>query len=99
MIERHWTGLAKAAFADAYVHHLRTETFPALDGIAGFAGASILQREVARGVEFLVITRWESLQAIHAFAGADAEMAVVPTKVQAMMLEFEARARHYVGVV
>jgi heme-degrading monooxygenase HmoA len=98
MIERHWTGLARPASAQAYVDHLRGETFPALGGIAGFAGACILRREVARGVEFLVITRWESLAAIHAFAGADAEVAVVPGKVRAMMLEFDARARHYVSV-
>jgi heme-degrading monooxygenase HmoA len=98
MIERHWTGLARLEFAEAYVDHLQTETFPALGGIAGFAEACILRRELARGVEFLVITRWDSLAAIHAFAGADAQVAVVPAKVRAMMLEFDARARHYVSV-
>ena len=54
-----------------------------------------LRRDVARGVEFLIVTRWESLQAIHAFAGRDAEVAVVPANVQRMMLEYDERARHY----
>jgi heme-degrading monooxygenase HmoA len=58
-------------------------------------GASILRRAVPQGTEFLVITHWASLDSIHAFAGADAQTAVVPPKVQEMMLDFEARARHY----
>jgi hypothetical protein len=35
------------------------------------------------------------LQAIRAFAGADAETAVVPLVAQAMMVEFDRRAVHY----
>ncbi len=30
MISRQWRGLAKADLADAYVEHLRMETFPAI---------------------------------------------------------------------
>ncbi len=95
MISRHWRGLAKAQHADEYVEHLRTETFPSLAAIPGFISAAILRRSAADGVEFLVITQWSSLQAIHGFAGADAETAVVPQEVQAMMLEYDRRARHY----
>jgi heme-degrading monooxygenase HmoA len=58
-------------------------------------GASILRRAVLEGLEFLVITNWASLESIRAFAGVNAEVAVVPKKVQEMMLDFEARARHY----
>ena len=95
MIERHWRGLARREHANEYVAHLRCDTFPQLERIAGFAGASILRRDVADGVEFLVVTRWQSLQAIQAFAGQDAELAVVPVNVQRMMVEYDARARHY----
>ncbi|MBT2323154.1 antibiotic biosynthesis monooxygenase [Variovorax paradoxus] len=95
MISRHWRGLAKPAQADAYVEHLRTETFPGLQTMPGFISASILRRSQALGVEFLVVTRWASLEAIHGFAGDDAEMAVVPRKVQDMMVEYDRRACHY----
>ena len=95
MIARHWLGLAKPDQTQPYIHHLRSETFPTLKTIPGFIDASILHRPVPRGTEFLIITRWQSLAAIHAFAGADAETAVVPDKVQAMMVEYEAKARHY----
>jgi len=53
MISRHWRGLAKPLHADDYVQHLRSETFPALSKIPGFISASILRRNVQRGVEFL----------------------------------------------
>lgn len=95
MIARHWHGLAKAQHADAYIEHLQTETFPALHAIPGFISATILRRTVPQGVDFQIITHWQSLDVIHAFAGADAEAAVVPQKVRDMMLSFEQRARHY----
>ena len=95
MIARHWRGLAQRHRAAAYVEHLQTETFPALSRIAGFAGVWLLQRSEARGVEFLVITHWESPGAIARFSGPDPELAVVPEYVRALMVEFDDRARHY----
>jgi heme-degrading monooxygenase HmoA len=95
MIARHWRGLAHSHYAAAYLEHLRTETFPQLSTIAGFIEASVMQRAEARGVEFLVVTNWQSLDAIVAFAGNDPEQAVVPERVKAMMIEFDDRARHY----
>lgn len=95
MIARHWRGLAKAAFADAYVEHLRSETFPAIAKLSGFVSASILRRPVAQGVEFLVVTQWASLESIRAFAGQNEEAAVVPTAVQDMMIEYDLAARHF----
>jgi hypothetical protein len=35
------------------------------------------------------------MDAIRRFAGDDAEVAVVPQNVQEMMLEYDARVRHY----
>ena len=95
MIARHWRGVAHSQDAAAYVEHLRTETFPQLSRIAGFIDASVLRRIEARGVEFLVLTHWKSLDAIVAFAGNDPELAVVPERVRFMMIEYDHRARHY----
>jgi heme-degrading monooxygenase HmoA len=95
MIFRQWRGLARTDRADEYVQHLRRDTFPQLARIPGFVDASILRRDVERGVEFLVVTRWRSLDAIRKFAGADAEIAVVPENVQRMMLDYDRRVAHY----
>jgi len=95
MISRQWRGLARPSRAGDYVEHLRTDTFPQLRKIAGFVDASVLRRQVDQGVEFLVVTRWASLPAIRQFAGKDAETAVVPPQVQAMMIEYDRTVRHY----
>ena len=95
MISRQWRGLAKADLAEAYVEHLRMETFPAIRKLPGFVSASILRRVVPEGVEFLIVTQWASLEAIRGFAGANPEVAVVPEKVRKMMIEFDQLVRHY----
>jgi heme-degrading monooxygenase HmoA len=95
MISRQWRGLARADRADDYVAHLRAETFPVLATIPGFISAQILKRPADGGVEFLIVTQWDSLQAIQRFAGDDAERAVVPETVQSMMIDYDRTVRHY----
>lgn len=95
MISRHWTGLAKKDRTDDYIAHLKNETFEQLDTIDGFVGASILKRELAEGVEFLIVTKWRSVEAIKQFAGENFETAVVPKKAQEMMIRFDTVVKHY----
>jgi len=95
VISRQWRGLAHLDQAQNYVKHLRAETFPALRKIPGFVSASILSRRLGNGIEFLIVTQWDSLDAIARFAGADLEAAVVPAKPAAMMIEYDRRVRHF----
>jgi|SRR5438552_1083094 len=95
MISRQWRGLAKPGSAEAYVEHLRAETFPAIRKLPGFVSASILRRVVPRGAEFLIVTHWASIESIRRFAGSNTETAVVPEKVREMMIEYDHTVRHY----
>lgn len=95
MISRHWRGVARQAFAQAYLDHLRDHTFPALRKLPGFIDASVHRRDVRDGVEFVVITHWESIDAIRGFAGDDIDVAVVPPEVQPMMADYDRDVRHY----
>lgn len=100
MIARFWSATTSAAQAPAYAEHLRAHVIPALRSLEGYVGADLLQREAAGGaVEILVITRWQSLDAIRAFAGDDLEHAVVADEAAAVLTTFERRARHYEVVV
>jgi heme-degrading monooxygenase HmoA len=98
MISRQWKGVAREAEATSYVRHLREHTLPRLAAIPGFLRASILRRTVEEGVEFLIVTEWESTEAIRAFAGETIEAAVVPIEVQAMMVRFDRTVTHYESV-
>lgn len=95
MISRHWKGIAKPGEAENYIAHLKTDTFPKLSEINGFIEASILKRTVAQGTEFLIVTVWESIEAIERFAGVPADVAVVPEVVQAMMVQYDNNVSHY----
>jgi heme-degrading monooxygenase HmoA len=95
VISRQWRGLVHPEQAQNYVQHLRTETFPTLRSLPGFISASILSRPLRNGIEFLIITQWDSLDAIRRFAGSDPEAAVVPAKAVAMMIEYDGRVRHF----
>lgn len=95
MISRQWKGIAKPGQEEAYVHHLKTDTFPRLSVIPGFVRASILSRSVQTGTEFQIVTIWESLDAIRAFAGPSLDAAVVPPVVQELMAGYDSQVAHY----
>ena len=94
-IVRSWVGVTTAANAAPYLEFLRAETIPHLRGLPGFVGMQILRRAIDEGVEFCVQTTWHSMAAIHAFAGDDLEVAVVPAPAQAVLLRFDAHVVHY----
>lgn len=95
MIVRTWRGRAATANALAYVEHFRRSVLPALRKRKGFLGASLLREDRARDVEFLVLTRWESMDAVRAFAGDDVRRAVVEPGAVAALTSFDATVRHY----
>jgi heme-degrading monooxygenase HmoA len=95
VISRHWRGLVRPDQARAYEKHLLEQTLPELKEIPGFIDVGLHRRQFEEGVEFLVVTRWESMDAISKFAGSDTEAAVVPAEVDAMMIEYDQRAKHF----
>ena len=98
MIERHWKGIAKAEEAENYIRHLQTKTFPHVMGMTGFIKATILKRPVDKGMEFLIVTVWDSIESIKQFAGEQVEVANVPREAQEMMIAYDPYARHYAVV-
>ena len=95
MIARHWIGIVKKERADDYIAHLQNDTFKKMAEIKGFSKASILRRDIDGGVEFLIITEWDSIDAIKQFAGDSFETAVVPKIAQDMMISFDPVVSHY----
>jgi heme-degrading monooxygenase HmoA len=95
MISRHWIGIVKPDKVEEYKLYLQHSTFPSLKKISGFHNAYFMTRQVADGIEFLVVTEWESIEAIQNFAGRDFELAVVPDVAQKMMVRFDTTVRHY----
>lgn len=95
-IARIWRGVAATSSnADAYERHVTKTVFPSLAGIPGHRGAQVLRRVVGSGIEFLVITRWESMEAVRRFAGDKADVAVVEPAARAVLSEYDDFVFHY----
>jgi heme-degrading monooxygenase HmoA len=94
-VGRVWQGKTTLANAHAYQEHLRKETLPGLQSIEGFEVAFVLRRPQPDGVDFVVLTVWASQDAIHAFAGRDAERAVIPHAAASVLEAWDERATHY----
>ena len=46
-------------------------------------------------IEFVVLTFWDALESVRAFAGDDIEAAVVPLEVRRVLTSFDERVVHY----
>ena len=99
MITRNWTGVVKSERSGDYLRHLQHDTLKKLSSIKGFLNASIHQRVVTDGIEYLVVTYWENMDAIREFAGDTADIAVVPPIAQEMMVRYDPVVRHYEEVL
>jgi uncharacterized protein len=94
-IVRMWKGRTTEHSADDYFRHVTRKVFSALHAIEGYRGASLLRRAVDGAIEFVVLTRWESMEAVRRFAGADPRKAVVEPQAQAILTSFDDVATHF----
>jgi heme-degrading monooxygenase HmoA len=95
MIIREWRGRASAPRAEAYPKHFRAAVVPELRNVPGFLSAHLSRRRMGDRVEFLVLTRWQSMDAIRAFAGGTVDRAVVEPGAVAALDDFDAGVQHY----
>ena len=95
MITRMWRGWTAAANADAYERFLLDDLFPAMRDIAGFRGADVLRRPEDDEVAFVTLTRFESLEAVRAFAGEDYDVPVLEPQALALLARYDQRAEHF----
>lgn len=95
MIARTWGARADAAGAAAYRRHFLEDVLPALSALPGHRGAWLLERQAGAELEILVVTLWDSMEAVRRFASSDAEAAVVAPEARAALKGFDERVRHY----
>ena len=81
--------------ADAYEQFLLTDLFPSMRAIPGFRGAEVLRRPDGGEVAFVTLTRFDSLEAVRAFAGADYEVPVLEPRALALLSHYDQRALHF----
>jgi heme-degrading monooxygenase HmoA len=97
IIERIWHGWTNHENAIAYEELLKKEIFINIGkrDIKGYISIRLLVRKHEEEVEFITIMRFDSLDAVKAFAGEDYEKSVVPEKARKLLLHFDEKAAHY----
>ena len=95
MFIREWRGRAKQTEAVRYPEYFRKEVIHQLRQAPGFQGGYLSRRDVGDQVEFLVLTRWESMDAIREFTGTVAEHAVIDPSAMATLVAYDHSVRHY----
>jgi len=97
MIARIWHGWTKPKDAKAYEDMLRDEIFPSIAArnIKGYRGAELFINQDADEVEFVTLLRFDSMDAVKDFAGADEDKPVIYPKAEALLIRMDERSRHY----
>lgn len=94
MILRTWKARTAPKKLADYIEQVKAVVIPHLRAQHGFAGAEFAQRPLDDGsVQILVITRWQSAEAVAAFA--EGASAWLPEEIAATLLDHDHESVHY----
>src|SRR5690348_12476065 len=95
MIVRIWRGVTSAEKAEQYLEYLMETGVKDYHAVPGNRDVQVLRRTYEGKAEFLILSFWESFEAIRAFVGDDLERAVYYAKDKEFLLELEPKVTHY----
>jgi heme-degrading monooxygenase HmoA len=95
MIARTWRGATKAKDGEAYLEYLQRTGFAEYRKTPGNRGVLGLRRIVNDRAEFLLVSLWESEEAVRKFAGDDIEKAVFYPEDERFLVERDDHVSHY----
>lgn len=94
-IARIWRGRTLTARADEYERYLNDSGISKIRATAGNRGVTVLRRADGDKTEFLVMSLWDSIDAVKKFAGEDYQKAVILPRDREYLLEVEPNVLHY----
>ena len=97
MIARIWHGRTPAEKADDYLEYVKRTGIAEYRSVAGNRGQYILRKIDGDGdiADFTVLSFWESMDAVRAFAGTEPEKPVYYPEDEEYLLELEDEVAHY----
>lgn len=97
MIARIWEGRTRLGMGKAYYKYLEETGLKDYRATEGFRSVTVLCREVGDETEYILVTLWDSMEAIQRFAGPEPERAVYYPEDDRYFAESERRpyVRHY----
>ena len=95
MLARTWRGVTRAEDADEYLAYLRKTGLDAYQRTPGNLGVLTLRRTVGDRAEFLIVSLWESADAVRRFAGDEPERAVFYPEDERFLVARDLSVDHY----
>jgi heme-degrading monooxygenase HmoA len=95
MIARTWHGVTAAARANEYFDYLKKTGVPEYQATKGNQGVYVLRRLDGDQAHFLLLTLWESEDAIKRFSGSEMNKAKYYPEDEQFLLELEPNVTHY----
>lgn len=95
MLARTWRGVTKAADADAYLTYLHQTGLTHYRRTPGNLAAYCLRKVEDGRAEFLLVTLWESMDAVKRFAGDSPERAIFFPEDDRYLIERDVYVTHY----
>ena len=96
MVVRFWSARTTQVRFPDYLKHFNEHVLPRLREVDGFLEARVISQSDGVVVQFIVETLWNSMDAIHRFAGPDCEAAVIADEALHLLTSYDRRVRHYV---
>ncbi len=94
-IARVWRGWTRAEDSDRYVDYLRKTGLAAFRSTPGNEGSYVLRRTEGETTEFIVLSFWESSEAVKGFAGEDIDRAVFYPEDERFLVARDEHVTHY----
>ena len=95
MIARVWRGITLKEKADDYLAYLHVTGLKDYAKTPGNRGVTVLRREQGEHCEIMLISLWESMDAVRAFAGENPDRSVYYPEDDQYLLQMEPLVRHY----
>jgi heme-degrading monooxygenase HmoA len=95
MIARTWRGATSADDADAYLEYLHETGLADFRRTEGNRGALALRKIEGNRAEFVILSLWDSEEAIRRFAGEDISKAVFYPEDERFLIERDNDVSHY----
>jgi heme-degrading monooxygenase HmoA len=95
MIARIWHGRTPADKVNEYVEYVKKTGVESLSATPGNKGDFIFTRIEGDVAHFLVLSLWESMEAVKKFAGPEPEKPVYYPEDDKFLLELEPGIEHY----
>ena len=103
MIARTWRGVVRAADSDRYAAYVEETGLRAFSETPGNLGALLLRRRLGDAneatTEFLVVSFWDSMEAVKRFAGPRPEQAVFYPDDEQYLVRRDLAVDHFEVVV